>query len=126
MRRRTRSLRAPQSTRLHQSGRSDRRCRQSPNRPLANRRYRVRSIDLVMTDVWRRMLPGDRRALAVMGYCHNLERKLLKGDFVPWTELETADRIALIRSMRTVGDLAEMCAGVLEQARDAVEVDAYS
>jgi hypothetical protein len=82
------------------------------------------ALDHVMSDVWRRMLPGDRRALAVMGYCHTLDRQLAKGEFVPWAELQQADRIALIRSMRTVGDLAVTCAGVLEQARLAVEVDA--
>lgn len=82
------------------------------------------SIDQLMTDVWRQMLPGDRRALAVMGYCHTLDRKLAAGQLVAWADLESADRVALIRSMRHIGELAIDCAIVLAQARATVDADA--
>jgi hypothetical protein len=82
------------------------------------------SVDDVMADVWRRMLPGDRRALAVMGYCLELERRLAAGEVIRWTELETTDRVALVRTMRSIGDLAAHCAAGLARARIAVEHDA--
>lgn len=78
-------------------------------------------LDVVLGDVWLRLPPWDRRALALIGHCYTLERRLAKEKFVPWPELETNDRMALIRAMRVIGDLAEQCAAGLELARASLE-----
>lgn len=82
------------------------------------------ALDNVMLNVWECLPAGERRALAVMAYCHALDRELAQGKFVSWAELQTADRVALIRSMSTVGELAITCAAVLETARGALEEEA--
>jgi hypothetical protein len=74
-------------------------------------------IDAVFGDVWLRLPPWQRRALALVGHSYSLERRLARDEFVPWPELETADRMALIRAMRVIGELATECAEALDRAR---------
>jgi hypothetical protein len=81
----------------------------------------VSALDNVMLNVWENLPAGDRRALAVMASCNSLDEELKKGKFVSWAELQATERIALIRSMRTIGDLALTCAAVLETARGVLE-----
>lgn len=81
----------------------------------------TRRLDDVLADLWLQLLPRDRRALALIGHCNALERRLARDDFMPWRELETADRMALIRAMRVVGELAHTCAIALGEARESLE-----
>lgn len=78
-------------------------------------------LDRVMLNVWECLPASDRRVLALVANCHALDAELVQGKFVSWEELQTADRVALIRSMRVIGDLAMTCAAVLETARGVLE-----
>lgn len=80
-------------------------------------------LDVVLGDVWLRMLPRDRRALALLGHCNTLERRLAHCDFVPWSELDAVDRVAIIRAMSVIGELAGDCAQALIRARREVELN---
>lgn len=77
--------------------------------------------DQILADTWRTMLPGDRRALCLISYCNTLERRLARGEFVTWFELETADRMAIVRGMRIIGELAHQCSRALERVRTELE-----
>lgn len=78
-------------------------------------------VDDLFSFEWQHMLPGDRRALALIAYCSEVEQREARGIFVPWSELTTVDRMALVRAMRRVGELATQCADILQRAHDAIE-----
>lgn len=78
-------------------------------------------VDELLAHEWQHMLPGDRRALALIAYCSEVEQREARGVFVPWSELTTVDRMALIRAMRRVGELATHCADILQRAHEAIE-----
>lgn len=82
-------------------------------------------VDLVLAELWQRMLPGDRRALALIGYCYTLERRLAADNFVPWEKLTTVDRMALIRAMYAIGELARDCARELQRADEQLQAAAH-
>jgi hypothetical protein len=79
-------------------------------------------LDQVLADLWTDLRPNDQRVLALIGHCYTLESRIRAGERAPaWSELETADRMALVRSMRVVGELAELCAERLELARVSLD-----
>lgn len=78
-------------------------------------------LDDVLGELWSQLMPRDRRALALIGYCFTLECRLAAEERIAWPDLETADRMALIRAMSVVGELAQQCAAGLQLARASLD-----
>src|SRR3990170_6473379 len=77
----------------------------------------VTPIFNVMANVWECLPASDRRVLAMVAGCCVLDAELAQEKFVPWADLQPSERVALIRSMQAIGDLAVTLAAVLETAR---------
>lgn len=78
-------------------------------------------LDTVLGDLWEQLWPQHRRALALLGHCLTLERRLEAGEKPAWSELESVDRMAIIRAMRLSAELAELCAEGLLLARESLD-----
>jgi hypothetical protein len=81
----------------------------------------VTPLDQVMRNVWECLPASDRRVLAMVAGCCVLDAELAQSKFIPWADLQPSERVALIRSMHAIGDLAVTLAAVLETARGVLD-----
>jgi hypothetical protein len=78
-------------------------------------------LDSVLGETWSQMWPQHQRSLALLGHCYTLERRLAAGEKAAWSELDSNDRMAIIRAMRLAAELAELCAEGLALARESLD-----